>query len=121
MAQTPTGPPRRISLLGHLAACLWWLIFLGGVGAGAAAGVILALWLALPPLPGLLLIVACWLAGNAAGWTVATRTTACLVRRCKKQPKRIHTPLSGMPAQSYGGFVRIGGIGWILAMGPACP
>ena len=120
MSRTPTGSSTRLSVLDQLVACLWWLIFLGGVGAGAAVGVILALWLALPPLPGLLLIVACWLAGNAAGWTVATRTTACLVRRFKQQPKRIHTPHSGMPAQSCGGFVRVGGIGWILSIGPAC-
>src|SRR4051794_38815667 len=78
MARTPDGPPRGRSVIDRLIACLWWLIFLGGVGAGTAAGIILALRIALPMLPGLLLIVACWLGGNAAGWRLATRAGAAL-------------------------------------------
>ena len=87
MAHIPDGPPQGHTMIDRLIACLWWLSFLGGVGAGVAAGVVLALWLALSPLPGLLLIAACWLAGNAAGWTVAARADAAMTRRIRAAPQ----------------------------------
>ncbi len=121
MARTPTGPSFRRSVLDHLVACLWWLIFLGGVGAGTAIGVVLALWLVLPPLPGLLLIVACWLIGNAAGWTAATRTTAALMRRIKKHRKRIFAVFAALPNRSCRNFPRPQGTGWCRSLGSACP
>src|SRR5688572_26280447 len=98
MPRTPTGPPRGPAIFDRLIACLWWLVFLGGVGAGAAAGVVLALWLALPPLPGLPLIAACWLGGNAAGCLMANRATAALTRRIAKRRKRIRAVPSATPS-----------------------
>jgi hypothetical protein len=121
MARTPTGPSERRSVLDHLVACLWWLIFLGCVGAGAAAGIALALWLDLPSLPGLLLIVACWLIGNAVGWTAATRTTAALTRRIRKHRKRIGAVFAALPNRSRRSFPRPQGTRWCRSLGSACP
>jgi hypothetical protein len=121
MAHAPTGPQRSVSMLDHLVTCLWWLIFLGGVGAGAAVGIVLALWLTLSPLPGLLLIAACWLVGNAAGWLVATRMAAALTRRIRKGRKRLHAAPPTGPASSHGGFPRVYGTGWARSPWPACP
>lgn len=121
MAHIPTLSPERLSLLDRLVARLWWLIFLGGVVTGAAVGVVLALWLAPPPLPSFLLIVACWLGGNAAGWRLAAQTDAALTRRIRKHHKRKHAASPAGLAASALGFPRPQGAGWLLASGPVCP
>jgi hypothetical protein len=121
MAHIPDGPPQVRTLIDRLIACLWWLIFLGGVGAGAATGVVLALWLALPPLPGLLLVAACWLAGNAAGWQLAARADAAMTRRIKQHRKRIRAAHHTVSAPSHRAFPRSHGTGWLRSPGPACP
>lgn len=121
MDRTPNESPQRLLMLDRLLACLWWLVILGSVGAGAAIGVVLALWLALPQLPGLLLIAACWLTGNAAGWHLAARTTAALTRRIRKGRKRLHAVPLVMQATSDRGLTRASSTGWIRAPGSACP
>ena len=121
MAHIPDGPPQGHTMIDRLIACLWWLSFLGGVGAGVAAGVVLALWLALSPLPGLLLIAACRLAGNAAGWTVAARADAAMTRRIEQRRKRIRAAHPTVSAPSRRAFPRSQGTGWIRSPGPACP
>lgn len=121
MARTPTGPSERRFVLDHLVACFWWLLFLGGVGAGVAVGVILALWLTLPALPGLFLIVACWIAGNTAGWWFAAWAEAALAQRLRKQRKRIDAALTAPPNRSYRGVLRPQGTGWCRSLGPVCP
>ena len=88
MARTPHHPPQGHALRDRLLTCLWWLIFTGGVAAGAAAGLVLALWLALPPLPGLLAIVVGWLGGNAVGWTLAARWVAAVARKTQKETRQ---------------------------------
>jgi hypothetical protein len=108
-------------MLDRLLACLWWLVFLGGVGAGAAIGVVLALWLALPPLLGLPLIAACWLGGNAAGWRLAARADAALRRRLTKQRKRPRAASPAMVAPSHPGPTHVRGTAWIQSPGLACP
>ena len=94
MDRTPDRSPRR-PLHDRLIACLWWLTFLGGVAAGTAAGLVLALWLALPPLPGLLLLAACWLGGNAAGWRLAARLGDVAARRAQEREEQIRAELRG--------------------------
>lgn len=121
MARTPTGPPRPHSSTERLIACLWWLVFLGGMGAGTAFGVVLAFWLALPLLPGLLLIVACWLVGNAAGWRFASQADAALTRRMKKDRKRIPAIPWAMPVPCERGIPRSQVVGRMQSPGPACP
>ncbi len=88
--RSPNGPPQGLSLRDRLIACLWWLIFMGGVAGGTATGVVLALWLLLSPLPGLLLIVACWLCGNVAGWRFAARLDPVAARQDRTKVRRIH-------------------------------
>jgi hypothetical protein len=88
--RSPNGPPQDSFLRDRLFACLWWLIFMGGVAGGTATGVVLALWLLLSPLPGLLLIVACWLCGNVAGWRFAARLDSVAARKDVKKDRRIH-------------------------------
>jgi hypothetical protein len=108
-------------VLDQLVACLWWLTFLGGAGAGAAIGVVLALWLALPPLPGLLLISACWLAGNAAGWRLADQADAAMARRIEQHRKRIRDAHPTLSAPPHCAFPRSQSTGLIRLPGPACP
>ena len=90
MDRSPNGPPQGLFLRDRLTACLWWLIFMGGVAGGTATGVVLALWMLLSPLPGLLLIVACWLCGNVAGWRFAARLDSVTARNDRKKDRRIH-------------------------------
>jgi uncharacterized protein (DUF58 family) len=97
------GPPQGGSPRDRLITCLWWLIFINGVATGTAIGLVLALWLVVPVPPGLVLIVACWLAGNAAGWALATRADAALARRIERHPKRIRVvPLCSADAGGAG-------------------
>lgn len=81
MDRSPHSRPQATALHDRLVSCLWWLIFLGGAAGGTTAGVVLALWLVLPTPTGLLLIVACWLVGNAIGWSLAARLDAALARK----------------------------------------
>ena len=90
MDRSPNGPPQGLFLRDRLTACLWWLVFMGGVAGGTATGVVLALWMLLSPLPGLLLIVACWLCGNVAGWRFAARLDSVTARNDRKKDRRIH-------------------------------
>ena len=89
MARTPHHPPQGHALRDRLLTCLWWLIFTGGVAAGTAAGLVLALWLALPTLSGILTLVAGWLVGNAVGWNLAARAADTVARKKRKGARRI--------------------------------
>ena len=121
MDRTPSGPPQGKALRGRLIDCLWWLIFAGSVAAGTAVGVMLALWLALAPPTGLLLIAACWLGGNAAGWTLAARADIAMRQRIRKNTKRIQTAIAEILMKPACGFLRLRSAGKEVSLGLACP
>ena len=89
MNRRPTDSPHAKPLADSLSTCVWWLLFVGGVAAGAAAGLVLALWLC----------------GNAAGWTLAAGAFAA----------------PALAAPAHCGFPHVHNAGWILLPGAACP
>jgi hypothetical protein len=97
---TPNGPQQGTTLRDRLATCLWWLLFMGSVAAGTAIGIMLTLWLLLPPLTGLLLIGACWLCGNVAGWRLAGRCGADGARKKQGKARSIDAWQGAIDAQS---------------------
>ena len=121
MNRRPPDSPHVKPLADRLSTCVWWLPFVAGATTGAAAGLVLALWLVLPLLPRLLPIVVGWLGGKAAGWTLAALAGAALARRIEKGRKRIDTAHPALAAPPLRGVPRAHGTARIPTPGLACP